>query len=258
MKMKKTIELNRKFAMGMVLIVLVSITLGAVLVQLRFPQIGKISGQLEDPHEAWSEASYVIWQYNSTPYYACRNMSTLIVDTLDTNKTYVEEMAIGNLTTDGGTIYLKQVTLNTSLTFGSNILIIEDYQGQLTFYRDSQKLREIGDCPTAYSGNFTLTSDTDEHTIIELTPTVTTYLYNFWLDIDALTQNCTLRIYYKIDGSNYREVVPMRLANVDPANQALALKEQIIDADWKITVQSATVEGANRTIYYRYYTETWG
>jgi hypothetical protein len=168
-------------------------------------------------------------------------------------------MAIGNLTTDGGTIYLKQVTLNTSLTYGANILIIQDYQGQMTFYRGNLKLREIGDCPTVTSGTFTLTSDTSEHTIVELTPSVVTYIYNFWLDLDALTQNCTVRVYSKIDGTNYREMLPMRLNNMPPsAAEGLALKQQIINTAWKITIQSTVVEGASRSIPYRYFTEVWG
>jgi hypothetical protein len=49
-------------------------------------------------------------------------------------------MAIGNLTVDGGTVYLKQVTLNLTLTYGANILIIEDYQGIVTYYRDGRKI----------------------------------------------------------------------------------------------------------------------
>jgi hypothetical protein len=222
-----------------------------------FQNIARIKAEgPEDPLEAWSEASYVIWQYNST-FYACRNMSTLLVETLNSNKTYVEQQAIGNLTVAGGTIYLKQVTLNASLTYGANILIIQDYQGQLTFYRNSLKLREIGDCPTGTNGTFTLTSDTTEHIIVELTPTVVTYLYNFWLDLNALTQNCTIRVYSKIDGTNYREIEPMTLSNID-YSLGLVLKEQMISTAWKITIQSTVAEGASRNIPYRYFTEVWG
>ena len=253
----KTVNLNKKFAATIAAIILASITLGAVLVQQYFPQIGSIKATgPEDPLEAWSEASYIIWQYNTT-FYASRNMSTLIAEELSTNKTYVEQMAIGNLTTDGGTIYLKQVTLNTSLTYGANILIIQDYQGQMTFYRNNLKLREIGDCPIVTSGTFVLTNDTTEHTIIELTPSVVTYLYNFWLDLNALTQNCTIKVYSKIDGTNYREIEPMRLSNID-YSLGLVLKEQMISTAWKITIQSTVAEGASRNIPYRYFTEVWG
>jgi hypothetical protein len=261
----KTVNLDRKFAAAIVALILISTAIGALLVQQYFPQIGTIKAEgMEDPLEAWSEASYIIWQYNST-FYACRNMSTWEVEPLDSNKTYVQQMAIGNLTTDiahpnnGGTIYLKEVTLNTSLTYDEHILIIEAYQGLLTFYRGNAKVREIGDCPTVTSGTFVLTSDTSEHTIIELTPSVVTYIYNFWLDLNALTQNCTIKVYSKIDGTNYREMLSMRLADLPPEYAAgMVLKEQIINTAWKMTIQSSVAEGASRSIPYRYFTEVWG
>ena len=258
----KTVNLDRKFVATIAALALALIAFGALLsVTLHFPQTGTIKAEeLGDPIECWSEASYVIWQYNST-HYGCINMSTYDTNgfggSFDTNKTYVEEQAILNLTVSGGTIYLKQVTLNTSLTYGANILIIQDYQGQMTFYRNNLKLREIGDCPTVTSGTFVLTSDTSEHTIIELTPTVVTYLYNFWLDLNALVQNCTIRVYSKIDGTNYREIEPMRLNNIN-YTLGLVLKEQIINTAWKITIQSTVAEGASRNIPYRYFTEVWG
>jgi hypothetical protein len=135
----KTVNLDRKFAAAIVALILISTAIGALLVQQYFPQIGSIKAEgMEDPLEAWSEASYIIWQYNTT-FYASRNMSTWDTE-LDSNKTYIEQMAIGNLTVSGGSIYLKQVTLNTSLTYGANILIIEDYQGIVTYYRDGRKI----------------------------------------------------------------------------------------------------------------------
>jgi len=257
----KTVNLDKTFAAAIVALILISTAIGALLVQQYFPQIGTIKAEgMEDPLEAWSEASYVIWQYNST-YYACRNMSTNMVESLSSNKTYVEQMAIGNLTVDGGTVYLKQVTLNTSLTYGANILIIEacivDGKEQLTYYRNNLKLREIGDCPTVTSGTFAFPNGTTEQTIIELTPSVVTYMYNFWLDLNALTQNCTIKVYSKIDGTNYREIEPMTLSNID-YSLGLVLKEQMISTAWKITIQSTVAEGASRNIPYRYFTEVWG
>lgn len=256
----KTVKLDvSDFAAILLVAMFSSMVIGATLYQAYYLQTGIIKAEgPEDPLEAWSEASYVIWQYNST-FYACRNMSTLMVEGLSSNKTYIEQMAIGNLTVGGGTIYLKQVTLDTALTYGATTLIIQDYQGQLTFYRNSLKLREIGDCPTVTSGTFAFPNGTTEQTIIELTPSVVTYLYNFWLDLDALTQNCTIRVYSKIDGTNYREILPMRLADLMPADaEGLVLKEQMISTAWKITIQSTVAEGASRNIPYRYFTEIWG
>jgi len=68
--------------------------------------VGKIKGGLEDPLEAWSEASYVVWKYNST-HYCARNMSTLIVEYgPSTNASQV----INNAAQNGGTILIREGT----------------------------------------------------------------------------------------------------------------------------------------------------
>jgi len=139
-----------------------------------------------------------------------------------------------------------QTDVFNALPISSTIYINEGYLGLL------------GDCPVVTSGTFTLTSDVTEHTIVELTPTAITRIYNFWLDLHTLTQNCTLRVYSKIDGTNYREMLSMRLADL-PAEYAegLVLKEQMIDTAWKLTIQSSIAEGASRSIPYRYFTEVF-
>jgi hypothetical protein len=125
----KTVNLDKKFAAAIIALILISTAIGALMVQQYFPQIGSIKAEgMEDPLEAWSEASYIIWQYNST-FYACRNMSTWEVEPLDSNKTYVEQMAIGNLTGSSGTVYLKEVTHNYSVTVPANVSVIESVGG---------------------------------------------------------------------------------------------------------------------------------
>jgi hypothetical protein len=158
----------------------------------------------------------------------------------------------------GGSLFLKEVQIG-SVTYGSTVLIIEEYQGKRTYYRNNQKLREVGDCPIAVSGTHTHTSDTDEQTIVELTPTVVTKLHGLYLDTVNLTQAFTIKVYGKVDGTNYREIKSMRLENATVADgPAFALKEQMINTAWKITLTSAVVEGASRSVPYRYFTEVWG
>jgi len=86
----------------------------------------------EDPLEAWSESAYIVWQYNST-FYAGRNMSTLMVSWLLSNKTLVIENAMGELSS-GGTVFLKEIQMNISLTVPSDVLVIEHYQGTIRYY----------------------------------------------------------------------------------------------------------------------------
>lgn len=52
-----------------------------------------------------------------------------------TNKTYIQQQSLGNVTT--GSVYLKEITLASGLTYGSTVLIIQQYQGQLSYYSNN-------------------------------------------------------------------------------------------------------------------------
>ena len=125
----KTIQLGKKFAVLISALILTSAALGSMLTQMYFPQLGKIAGQLEDPLEAWSEASYVVWQYNST-YYACRNMSTNIVNYFGTSDDAAIQWGVDRCTLHGGSVYVKAPTYtgtySASVTLKDNVTLILD------------------------------------------------------------------------------------------------------------------------------------
>jgi hypothetical protein len=131
----KTIGLTKKFVATIVALILASTALGSLLTRMYFPQTGTIivAGP-EDPLEAWSEASYILWQYNST-FYACRNMSTLMVMCLLNNQTLVEQYALGNMTS--GQLYLKELAHNSSLTLTATQNIFEQYQGVFKYWNST-------------------------------------------------------------------------------------------------------------------------
>jgi hypothetical protein len=112
------------------------------------------------------------------------------------------------------------------------------------------------DCPVSTNGTFTLTSDTTEHTIVTLTPTSVEQVTNFYLDLSELTQNCTLRVYLKIDGVNYVELTGMTVTCA-AGTKGMPLKDHVIDTAWKLTIQSAVAEGASRSIDYRYFVNVY-
>jgi hypothetical protein len=125
----KTVKIDRKFVAAIIAIILVGTVVCTHLTTLYFPQTVTIKATgPEDPLEAWSESTMIMWQYNST-HYASRNMSTLMVEVFLTNVTHVEELSIGNITllTNGGTLFLKQLEHNGSLTVPANVLIMEHY-----------------------------------------------------------------------------------------------------------------------------------
>jgi hypothetical protein len=125
----KTIKLDKKFAVLISALILVSAVLGSTLTQMYFPQIGTLHAGPEDPLEAWSEASYVTWQYNST-YYACRNMSTNIVDYFGASDDAAIQWGIDRCTSHGGSVYVKAPTYtgtySASVTLKDNVTLILD------------------------------------------------------------------------------------------------------------------------------------
>jgi hypothetical protein len=249
----KTINLTRKFAVFLAALILVSAVLGAVVTRTYFPQTGIIKGAgPEDPLEAYSESSVIIWQYNST-FYGSRNMSTNMVTDLLANLTNVEKYALGNIT--NGLLYLIEVQHNTSLTITATQIVAQQYSGKLTYFTDTGSSSPT-DCPVATTSTFTLTSDTSEHTIVTLTPTSVEQVTNFYLDLSELTQNCTLRVYLKIDGVNYVELTGMTVMCA-AGTKGMPLKDHVIDTAWKLTIQSTVAEGASRDIDYRYFVNVY-
>lgn len=69
--------------------------------------------------------SYIIDLLGCT--YRMKNCTTGQIDVQDGNYTLVEQYAINNLTS--GTVYLKEVLFNTSLTIPSNVVVIQSYRG---------------------------------------------------------------------------------------------------------------------------------
>lgn len=174
------------------------------------------------------------------------------------NKTLVQQFAIGNLTASGGgSIYLKQVTLNTSLAYGATILIIEDYQGKMTFYRDNTRLRELAD-PTAsmISGTFAHPNSAAEQTLITFTVTTPTVIHELTLDFSNLTQNAAIRVYKKI-GADWKLLLGRTLNWETTMDDAIPLGTISSITDTKITIQSADLEGTSRNIAYSGWKEVW-
>lgn len=111
--------------------------------------------------------------------------------------------------------------------------------------------------PTPVVSSYTVQNNTNEQTLIELQPSVVTKINSFWIDTDALTQTCTIKVYSKIDGTNYREMQSMRLSGMPPTVPAIVLKEVTINSDFKITIQMAVSEGSTRNLPYRYFKEEY-
>jgi len=103
----------------------------------------------EDPLEAWSEHSYIVWEYNST-HYGCRNMSTLLVEYLGTSDDIAIQWGIDNSTTKGGTVYVKCPhtlgTYNAAVTLKDKVrLVLENGAAGITVTIDSGATASLED-----------------------------------------------------------------------------------------------------------------
>jgi hypothetical protein len=77
------------------------------------------------------------------------------------------------------------------------------------------------------------------------------------LDLSALTQTTTIRVYIKIDGVNYELVNSIEYPTDLPVGATgLPIQLYPLSVEWKITIQSSFAEGAARDIPYRYVRRT--
>lgn len=95
-----------------------------------------------------------------------------------------------------------------------------------------------------------LPNDTTENTIIEITTTSRQRLDSVWLDFVNLVQDVTIKVYHKIDGTNYRQYDEYSWATTD--EDGVAISNITINNDWKLTVTSPIAQGGIVAIPYNY------
>lgn len=107
------------------------------------------------------------------------------------------------------------------------------------------------------AGTYSYLDAGGEQTVIELTDGSYKMLGGIWLDLSNMTQNATIKCYYKIDGTNYRALsvggtVQSYAFTVADAIDGVYLDLQIgISYDFKVTYEEGGDEGAARDIPYQ-------
>jgi hypothetical protein len=97
-------------------------------------------------------------------------------------------------------------------------------------------------------GTYAHASGTSEATAVEVTLTSRTKIQGILLDLNALTQSCTIRTYVKVDGTNYRLFDQWIWGTSSP--KVVFVNTIAHDHDIKVTMQSVVTEGASRNIPY--------
>jgi hypothetical protein len=114
------------------------------------------------------------------------------------------------------------------------------------------------------AGTFSYLDAGGEQTIVEYTPAADTgtVIRGIWLDLVNMTQNGTIKIYYKIDGSNYREVESFSFTVATDSDGFLMDRVFGIQSDFKVTYTEGADEGAARSlpfeIIYQISDGAWG
>ena len=104
---------------------------------------------------------------------------------------------------------------------------------------------------TDQTGTFSYLDAGAEQTVLELTPTTRKIVRSIWLDMTNLTQDGAVKLYYKIDGSNYREFEEYSFAVATDSDGFLIPLGIAITSDFKITYTEDADEGAARAIPYQ-------
>ena len=96
--------------------------------------------------------------------------------------------------------------------------------------------------------SYNLPNDTAENTAITVTTAKRLRLDSIWLDLVNLVQDVTIKVYHKIDGTNYRQYDEFSWATAE--EDGVLLKDITINGDWKLTITSPVAQGAIKAIPY--------
>jgi len=102
--------------------------------------------------------------------------------------------------------------------------------------------------PTVSSGTYSYLDVGGEQAVVSLTITKVTRVY-FMIDLTNLTQNGTIKIQSKIDGTNYKTLMSNMF--VAGTTNGLGLGPFFVNTDTKLTYQESLDEGAARDLPYR-------
>jgi hypothetical protein len=100
------------------------------------------------------------------------------------------------------------------------------------------------------SGTLSYLDAGGEQTVVELTTTTRKVINGVWLDLVNMTQNGTIKAYYKIDGTNYREMSSSAFVVLTDKDGFYLSLNMGITNDFKVTYTEGVDEGAARDIPY--------
>lgn len=112
---------------------------------------------------------------------------------------------------------------------------------------------------TRTAGSYTHSTGTAEQTVLTLTPVANNIVKGIWFDFTNLTQTCTIRIKYQIDGTNFRTFQTSTWIVADEDGVLIDGDIPVaVSKGLRVTFQSGTTEGVSRSIPYEIWSEGLG
>jgi len=100
------------------------------------------------------------------------------------------------------------------------------------------------------TSTYTLPNDVAENTVYEWVNTENINIASIWLDLVNITQDGTIKLYHKIDGTNYREVDSIPFTVASDSDGFLYGQNFAINSSFKLTYTASVAEGATRDLVY--------
>ena len=89
-----------------------------------------------------------------------------------------------------------------------------------------------------------------EQTIYEMATTTRRLIHGVWIDLVNMTKDGTIKFYYKIDGTSYREVKAYTFAVATDSDGVYIALNFGVTNNWKVTYTEGADEAAIRAIPY--------
>lgn len=122
------------------------------------------------------------------------------------------------------------------------------YSSKLTWPKQGASASESGTLSYLDAGG--------EQTVVELTPSARIFIHGIFCDLNTITQDGDIKLYFKIDGSNYREFHNHAFTVATDSDGVWLDVNAIVDDDFKVTYTEDADEGAARDIPYKlFYSE---
>lgn len=100
------------------------------------------------------------------------------------------------------------------------------------------------------SDTFTYLDAGGEQDIVEISTSTRIIIYGIFLDLVNITQNGTIKVYHKIDGTNYREIDSTTFTVATDSDGVFINLVMGITYDLKLTYTELADEGSDRDIPY--------